>query len=159
MMSATATSLCQCGECKRCRNREAARRWRERHPGAANAAAKRYRERTRDPEKHRAYMREWYRRNPEKGREHRMRYYAKNRERFWDWSAEWRARRADAFIEDVSREAVFAADHGLCGICGRPCDPEAFDLDHIQPLARGGAHCYANCQPAHPSCNRAKGAR
>jgi 5-methylcytosine-specific restriction endonuclease McrA len=32
-------------------------------------------------------------------------------------------------------------------------------LDHIVPLARGGEHSYANTQPAHPTCNRRKGAK
>lgn len=36
-------------------------------------------------------------------------------------------------------------------------DPGEFVVDHIIPLARGGANELANCQPAHRACNEAKG--
>lgn len=53
-----------------------------------------------------------------------------------------------------------------CALCGQPIDydlphldPGAFVVDHITPLHRGGPDVLANTQPAHRSCNRAKGAR
>lgn len=54
---------------------------------------------------------------------------------------------------------VLERGRGLCGICGEPVDPARFHVDHKVPLARGGAHTYANVQPAHPACNLTKGAR
>lgn len=50
-----------------------------------------------------------------------------------------------------------------CGICELPIDydlhyldPMAFVVDHIVPLAKGGADDLANKQAAHRSCNQAK---
>lgn len=61
-----------------------------------------------------------------------------------------------------------------CGICGRPIDlsapqyvtrpdgkrikaPWTMEVDHIIPLARGGALTSDNVQPAHRACNLRKG--
>lgn len=53
-----------------------------------------------------------------------------------------------------------------CALCGEPIDytlshpdPRSFVVDHIVPLARGGADTLANKQPAHRDCNRAKSDR
>lgn len=50
-----------------------------------------------------------------------------------------------------------------CHICEQPIDytlhyldPMAYVVDHIVPLARGGADELANKAAAHRSCNRAK---
>lgn len=50
-----------------------------------------------------------------------------------------------------------------CGICGYPIDyslgwlhPEAFTVDHIMPLAKGGKDVLENKQAAHRKCNRSK---
>lgn len=70
-----------------------------------------------------------------------------------------RARKRAAFVEDVHALVVLEMDDGECGICGEDVDPFAFDVDHIIPLALGGAHSYVNVQASHPLCNRSKGAR
>ncbi len=57
--------------------------------------------------------------------------------------------------------------HGwTCGLCALPIDPSlqypdpaSLSLDHVVPLARGGAHTLNNVQPAHLRCNIRKGAR
>jgi 5-methylcytosine-specific restriction endonuclease McrA len=36
---------------------------------------------------------------------------------------------------------------------------QAWDLDHVIPLSKGGEHSYDNVQVTHPSCNRKKGAK
>lgn len=50
-----------------------------------------------------------------------------------------------------------------CGICGQPIDyslhylqPMAYVVDHIIPLAKGGADTLDNKQAAHRACNRTK---
>lgn len=50
-----------------------------------------------------------------------------------------------------------------CGICGADIDyglphldPGAFVVDHIVPLAKGGADTLENKQAAHRLCNRVK---
>ncbi|MCA1571257.1 MAG: HNH endonuclease [Chloroflexi bacterium] len=62
------------------------------------------------------------------------------------------------FVEHVEAVIVLELHDGVCGICGEDVDPFHFHVDHILPLARGGLHCYENCQPAHPICNLRKGA-
>jgi len=84
----------------------------------------------------------------------------KHREWLRDYVATRRARQKGAFVERVYRRIVFKRDKGLCGICRKRVDPISnWHLDHIQPLSRGGAHCYANVQVAHPRCNVRKGAK
>jgi hypothetical protein len=89
-------------------------------------------------------MRDWRIENPEKSKAIYHRRYG---------------RRQENFVEDVDRDVVFARDEGLCGICGRPVDPQDWHLDHAIPLAAGGEHSYANVQVSHPRCNRRKGTR
>lgn len=55
---------------------------------------------------------------------------------------------------------LFFRDEGLCGICKHPVDislkyPDQMSLsiDHIIPLAKGGAHAMYNLQIAHWICN------
>jgi hypothetical protein len=67
-----------------------------------------------------------------------------------------RARVQDAFVEAIDPRVVFERDKGVCGICGDPVG-EAYDVDHVVPLAEGGEHSYRNVRLAHPSCNRRRG--
>jgi 5-methylcytosine-specific restriction endonuclease McrA len=71
----------------------------------------------------------------------------------------YRARKAGAFVEAVEPLVVLERADGVCGICGGDVDPLKYEIDHIVPLSRGGEHSYRNVQPAHPRCNRTKGAR
>lgn len=64
-----------------------------------------------------------------------------------------RARMTGAYCERVDRLVVLEADDGICGICGTDVDPLDFHVDHIVPIACGGAHAYWNVQVAHPACN------
>lgn len=59
----------------------------------------------------------------------------------------------------LSLDVVWALADGRCGICGDPCDPGWWHLDHVVPLASGGEHVLGNVAPAHPYCNLHKGAR
>lgn len=74
-----------------------------------------------------------------------------------------RALQAGAFVEDVVRESVFAADGYLCHLCGAKVDlaktaphPSSPTVDHIVPLSKGGSHERANCRTAHFGCNARK---
>lgn len=75
-----------------------------------------------------------------------------------------KARKRVATVESVSALKVFERDGWLCHLCGRKTDrarrgtyhPKAPELDHIVPLAKGGAHSYANTACAHRKCNAAK---
>lgn len=53
-----------------------------------------------------------------------------------------------ATLRDCSRRCVY---------CGSALDLETATLDHVQPLARGGAHTPGNVVAACGPCNRRKG--
>lgn len=69
-----------------------------------------------------------------------------------------------ARVEPVDRLRVFERDKWTCRICGdktvrKPYMPNSAELDHIQPIARGGEHSYLNTQCACRKCNLLKGAK
>lgn len=79
-----------------------------------------------------------------------------------------RARKASSAVpgEVVTIDFLMDRDDCVCGICGLHVDrseeypsPLSPSIDHVIPLARGGAHSLSNCQPAHLSCNVSKGDR
>ena len=45
---------------------------------------------------------------------------------------------------------------GICHYCGKKYPRTQITMDHIVPLARGGASTKGNIVPACPSCNRDK---
>lgn len=66
----------------------------------------------------------------------------------------------------IYAQDVYARDGYRCQLCGRPLamhlkppHPKAPTVDHILPLAGGGAHTLSNVQSAHFQCNSSKGAR
>lgn len=69
--------------------------------------------------------------------------------------------------EHVDPFKVFERDAWRCQICLKKTDPKrrgkvhprAPELDHIQPLAQGGAHTYLNTQCTCRACNNAKRAK
>jgi 5-methylcytosine-specific restriction endonuclease McrA len=142
--------------------RERMRRERKRHPDRARA-----RDRARNPEKKRAKDRRYREGLSEAGRARLRENYRRWLERHPDeardasrsHAAAHAARKREAFVEFVHPLVVLERHDGTCGICGEDVDPFCFEVDHIRPLVRGGAHSYANTQPAHPLCNRSKGAR
>lgn len=70
-----------------------------------------------------------------------------------------RARKRNVFVEYVHPLVVLELADGVCGICGTDVDPGQFEVDHAEPISRGGEHSYANTQPAHRLCNSRKGNR
>jgi len=55
--------------------------------------------------------------------------------------------------ERIDRELVFERDEWICGICGERVVPGDATLDHVVPVALGGAHTVANLRLAHAICN------
>lgn len=77
-----------------------------------------------------------------------------------------RAREREVERETVYRARVFQRDDWCCHLCGEDIDrdvvapaPLAPTLDHVVPIARGGAHTMINLRAAHFRCNSAKGSR
>lgn len=72
---------------------------------------------------------------------------------------------------DITLEKLFRRDNGVCYLCGKLCDwndkivrDETVicgnnypSIDHVIPLARGGAHTWNNVRLAHRICNSIKG--
>ncbi|HIV49523.1 MAG TPA: DUF262 domain-containing protein [Candidatus Helicobacter avicola] len=63
-----------------------------------------------------------------------------------------------AFDEKTKRE-VYEAQGGICKICGKECEIEEMEGDHIVPWSKGGKTEKENCQMLCRACNREKGAR
>jgi 5-methylcytosine-specific restriction endonuclease McrA len=77
-----------------------------------------------------------------------------------------KAAKVTAYVQDVDRGVVMDAGEWLCHLCGDSIpkqaewpDPLFGTVDHVVPLSKGGEHSYANCKPAHLSCNCKKGNR
>ena len=75
-----------------------------------------------------------------------------------------KARKRAAFVDDVKWSEVMERGGWACHLCGGKIpkarkwpDPLFGTVDHVLPLAKGGEHSYANCKPAHLSCNCSKG--
>lgn len=67
-------------------------------------------------------------------------------------------RRAEGYgveHEEYSRTAILARWNHRCAYCGR----DAEHLDHVEPLAKGGADAERNIVPACAQCNLSKGAK
>ena len=82
-----------------------------------------------------------------------------------------RAKLLNALVDlDITLEAVYERDKGVCHICGGLCDwqdKETRDgtvvcgnkypsIDHVIPLAKGGKHEWSNVRLAHRLCNSVK---
>jgi 5-methylcytosine-specific restriction endonuclease McrA len=77
-----------------------------------------------------------------------------------------RAARHGCEYEPISKLQVFERDGWRCYLCGcatprhlsGTTEPNAPELEHVVPLARGGSHTWGNVRCACRSCNRAKAA-
>lgn len=127
-------------EAHREENREACRRWREKHPDYAD------------------YQRRWREANPERTKQYNRTWSQKNPEKVADQAQVRRARKKGApHVEKIDREAIYERDGGRCHLCGRKCSRKSFTLDHLVPLARGGDHTATNVRVAHLKCNVKRG--
>ena len=92
----------------------------------------------------------WRRDHPEQKREHCRRH---------------RARKRAAVVEHFTDAEIFERDGWMCQACGEPVDPTTprteplgAHIDHVIPLAHGGAHARYNVELLHAKCNLAKSA-
>ena len=122
-----------------------------------------------------AWNMEWSREHRESRRENSRRHYENNRQAYIEnaraWAAANREQRRSyqneysrrryaaergSAVEPIDRGAVWARDGGTCHICGQACEPDNWHMDHVAPIARGGAHVMDNVAVSHPACNRRK---
>lgn len=64
-----------------------------------------------------------------------------------------------AFVEDVNPLELFNEQEGMCYLCNSKFEFKEMELDHVQPIARGGKHEKSNCKMACRHCNRSKGSK
>lgn len=56
-----------------------------------------------------------------------------------------------------ARTAIFVAAGGICHLCGGKITVgQAWEIEHVIPLAQGGADEPGNMRPAHARCHKAK---
>lgn len=84
------------------------------------------------------------------------------RRRYGSTNLRARVKRAGQEYRPVDRDAIIRRDNGICQLCGQRCSgtfpsPRSLTLDHVVPLAKGGAHSPENLQVACFECNLRKG--
>lgn len=141
------------------------------------AARRRIRER--DPERIRSYKRKYATKNrdilnaknregrvlfPERWREWQRRWKRKNPEKLHEQDVRRRALQAKATVGPRSSLRSFflyvrSAPRIKCYWCGLPTKPKGRHIDHVIPLAKGGAHVVANLCVSCPDCNLKKNAK
>lgn len=139
------------GVCKSCRNAEynAAR---EGQKDAKNAERRaRY---AADPSGQQRASRAWYAANSDRKSETQRAWRQANKDRTRAHEAARRAREVGAQTGPVDYAAA-RASRPDCYLCGEALSG-IIHVEHVIPLARGGAHCQANLLPAHKACNLRK---
>lgn len=125
-------------------------------------------------EKRRAYVSAWRQRNLEHHNRTSHEYYMARKDEICQRHAEWRANNKEAMAAYTRNYkarklgatgthskadvlALFEVQRGKCAACS--CKLKRYDVDHIEPLSKGGANDRKNLQLLCPTCNRRKAAR
>jgi 5-methylcytosine-specific restriction endonuclease McrA len=125
---------------------------------AANPEKRREKERQRwerDGDKERARSRLYRERTPEAQRDRKRRHRAQNPAVARAWEHRRRARVLGLTVGSFTPDelaAKFAYWGGRCYICGGSWS----EVEHVKPLAKGGAHMLANLRPVCGPCNKRK---
>lgn len=108
----------------------------------------------------------WNRRNRDRARAARLARWPRELERSKEYHKRRRAQKFAVVVEKFTSLEIYERDGWICQICGVSVDPAlkspdgaSASLDHIVPLAKGGAHTRANTQLAHLTCNVRKSDR
>jgi 5-methylcytosine-specific restriction endonuclease McrA len=127
------------------------REWRKAHPGHSSAYNREYNKshKKENRERHRNYAKN----NPEKIRQIKADYRKNNPEAVQKHHMTRRARKAQNGVFEVSKKELHKLMNSPCVACG---STKSITIDHIIPIARGGAHSIGNLQPLCKSCNSSK---
>lgn len=155
------------------KQREYTRNYHARNREYRNASKRLYNQR--EAEKMREYGRRYHAQNREQRRAISRKYYAAHSEEMKAYSVEYlrnhpesrniqhhrrRARKQSALNDGtITRQSVLAllsSWSGICPRCGKDAKPT---IDHVIPLAKGGAESISNLQLLCRSCNSAKGTK
>ncbi len=99
---------------------------------------------------------EWARLHPERMREYKAKWERNNPEKVRANNATKRARRRGApgtGITAKQRQRIIAESLGLCSYCN---ERRPLAIDHIDPIAGGGAHDISNAAAVCKPCNTSK---
>jgi 5-methylcytosine-specific restriction endonuclease McrA len=58
-------------------------------------------------------------------------------------------------VERLNERLAMFGDY--CWMCGEPIHAGKLNIEHVKPLAKGGAHTPANLRPSCAQCNSSKG--
>ncbi|AEJ92131.1 HNH endonuclease [Mycobacterium phage Optimus] len=135
------------------RNKE----WAEANPEKAREVRRRSVQKNREQRK--LYAREYRKRRPDITKAAERRWRENNPEAYRAYETRKTARRRSAYqLADFAPEQLEARWNyygGNCWMCGEP----ATSIDHVKPIAKGGAHMLCNLRPACKPCNSRKGGR
>lgn len=129
------------------------------HKNKPRASAKNAEWMKANPERKRAINAGWRQRNPEQAKASVLAHYESKPEMYAVYRANRRARKKAAPGAGITAEdikSISAMQRGLCVYCK---EKKPLTLDHIAPLARGGAHDVGNAQMICKSCNSSKCAK
>ena len=59
-------------------------------------------------------------------------------------------------FDESQRQVIYRKDKGICQICGKECDWNDWEADHIVPWSKGGKTEIENGQVLCPTCNSKK---
>jgi 5-methylcytosine-specific restriction endonuclease McrA len=161
-------------ERRRAKNRRVKAKWRAAHPKENKRRLKEWRDA--NLEKSRQHSRDWGNANRGKRAATAKQWRQDNPERALELAHEWRERNPERYriaknaashrrrVRKLAAEGNHTADdiqalcakqHGKCANCRRGIG-RCFEVDHIQPLTKGGSNWPSNLQLLCPRCNRKK---
>lgn len=141
------------------------RKYQAEHRDECNARSKEYYENNK--EQHRENCRKWAKENHERILIIQARYRKGHRD---ELNASERIRRArineyDEILQ-ADYDAILESQNGLCAYCnkmmlteGNPHHPDYYNLEHVWPVSRNGAHVLDNFVYACNECNLKKGTK
>lgn len=117
-------------------------------------------------EAHHERTRRWKLDNPGRVAQANRRWRRANLDRHREGERRRTALKRGATVRRIDYASIYERDAWTCQLCEAPVDPSlrhpdpmSASIDHIVPLALGGAHVRENVQLAHLRCNISKGAR
>lgn len=125
-------------------SREAAARWRAKHPEQSRAVS---------------LANKWA--HIDRARASTRQHQRAHRDDYLEAQRRRRARQLAATVEPITAqqlEALLHEQHGQCHYCSDTLRPDKH-LEHKVPLARGGSHSLSNLCWSCPTCNRRKGTK
>lgn len=147
--------------------------WKANHPAQVKQQQARYRVKHREkhiaraaawsqanPGKVKARSAKWHQANPERARALMVKFHIANPGASTAYRQNRRARKnaSGGKLSSGLSVKLLKLQRGKCACCGKPLG-NRFHLDHIMPLALGGANVDWNIQLLHATCNQRKHAK